>query len=123
MMVGRKRTKAYAGMTLLSRHGRGTYTDTDAVRWQTGTERAEEGRGRSQEKDADHEVRVRVADGVPEELPLEGLGEACSVVLHRLNEPGALCVGEERGVPGILLGVSAVEFKTDVTNGLDVHPA
>ena len=58
----------------------------------------------SQEEDADHEVRVRVAEGLPEELPLEGFGEPGGVVLDCLYEPGALRVGEKRCMLRILVG-------------------
>ena len=52
-------------------------------------------RRRSQEEDADHEVGVRVAEGLPEELPFEGFGKPGGVVLDRVDEPRALRVGEE----------------------------
>ena len=44
-----------------------------------------------------------VAEGLPEELPLEGLGEPGGVVLDRLYKPGALRVGEKRRMLRILV--------------------
>lgn len=45
---------------------------------------------------------MRVTEGLPEELPLEGLREAGGVLLDRVDEPGPFRVGEEFGILGIL---------------------
>ena len=60
------------------------------------------GKGGLQEVYADHEVCVRVTEGLPEELPFEAFGEAFGVVLHCLDEPSPLRSGEECCVLGIL---------------------
>ena len=77
-----------------------------------------EGREHSQEENADHEVRVWVAECVAEELPLEDPGKAGCVFFHRLDEPCTLCVCEESGVFGILVGAS-VGFKLALRTQID----